>query len=148
MHRHPGVITRPLVLEASDRRDLPHLHSVLTSHARHARHGARFVLHTNSIYTTGEPALDIHYYSGLMGLGLSARIREVFEPDYAGARWVLHRLLWRHPPPTYFIPSLALFRAPVVVIRNYPRAIWERVRVRLGLKKDIEQTVGERFSQA
>jgi alpha-ketoglutarate-dependent taurine dioxygenase len=97
---------------------------------------------------TGEPSLDIHYYNGLMGLGLTAKIRDVFEPDYAGARWALHRLLWRHPPLTYLVPSLALFRAPAVVIRNYSRAIWERVRVRVGHKIEAGGPPGVHVSSA
>ncbi len=97
---------------------------------------------------TGEPALDIHYYGGLMGLGLSAAIRAAFEPDYTGARWALHRLLWRHPPLTYLVPSLALFRAPRVVIKNYTRAIWERLRARLGFTIEAGGPPGAHVSSA
>ena len=82
---------------------------------------------------TDEPALDIHFYGCLMGLGLSPAIRDAFWGDYAGAKWALHRLLWRYPPLTYLVPSLALLRAPRVVIRNYTRAIRERIRARLNL---------------
>jgi hypothetical protein len=56
--------------------------------------------------------------------------------------------LWRHPPLSYLVPSLALFRAPLVVIRNYTRAIWERVRVRLRLKNEERGPTGAHVSAA
>jgi alpha-ketoglutarate-dependent taurine dioxygenase len=97
---------------------------------------------------TGERSVNIHFYGCLMGLGFSPAMRSAFQDDYTAAAWAIHRLLWRHPPLTYFVPSLALFRAPRVVIKNYTRAIWERLRARMGHKIEAGGPPGAHVSSA
>jgi alpha-ketoglutarate-dependent taurine dioxygenase len=88
---------------------------------------------------TGEAALDIDYHSGLMRHGFRAAVQREFLADYAGPQWALHRLLWRRPALSRFVPSMALLRAPGVAARNFLGMVQERARAKLGLERHAEE---------
>ncbi len=97
---------------------------------------------------TGERALDLHFYSGLMGLGFPAAIRAAFAPDYRGPRWALHQLLWRRPALTHLVPSLTVVRAPRVAWRNFRNLVAERAREKLGWGATDQAPAGARVHEA
>lgn len=87
---------------------------------------------------TGEPALAINFYNGLIRRGFRTAIQRAFLPDYAGPQWALHRLLWRRPALTHLVPSMAMVRAPRLVMRNFLGAMQGRAKAKLGLESDAE----------
>jgi alpha-ketoglutarate-dependent taurine dioxygenase len=87
---------------------------------------------------TGEAALAINYYSGLMRHGFRAAIQRAFMPDYAGPQWALHRQLWQRPALSRLMPSLAVVRAPGVAARNFLGMVQDRAKAKLGLDRDVE----------
>jgi hypothetical protein len=77
---------------------------------------------------TGERALNIHFWSGLLKLGIRPAIRRAFMSDYGGAQWAVHQLLWRVPSLNDFIPSLTLIKAPRIAVRNFRDMLRGRLR--------------------
>jgi hypothetical protein len=77
---------------------------------------------------TAERTLNTHFWSGLLKLGIRPAIRRAFMPDYGGAQWAVHQLLWRVPALNDFVPSLTLIKAPRIAIRNFRDMLRGRVR--------------------
>jgi alpha-ketoglutarate-dependent taurine dioxygenase len=94
--------------------------------------GKEFILmHKPSVFVhplTAERALNIHFWSGLLKIGIRPAIRRAFMPDYNGAQWAVHQLFWRVPALNDFVPSLTLIKAPRIAIRNFREMLRGRMR--------------------
>ena len=89
--------------------------------------------------TTGEHALAIHYWYALDKLGFQPAVRKAFLGDYTGAKWAVHRAIWKHPRLANLLPSLTWLLAPAIAARDLRNDIAERIRRRFG--RDVAPVV-------
>jgi alpha-ketoglutarate-dependent taurine dioxygenase len=85
------------------------------------RDNTRFiVIYKPSVFVhpvTNEKALSINFSGVLGSVGLRAAMVDSFLPDYAGSRWMLHRLVWRWP---FLVEGPKHLR----FLLSNPKAIW------------------------